>query len=243
VIDPGLYAGSVLAYQLRANGIDVDGEVRRAPRGDETYQLILDRPGRTVAEAVALCLKYSNNSIAEVLVKNLAAWEDVQPGEAPTRQGDWVSGIRALRRELAKHGVDLGKATLVDGSGLSLQNRVTARTLALALRVGRESFRSGPEFVAALPIAETDGTLEKRLRGRPGRIRAKTGLLSDAAVTALSGYAERADGEVLIFSIIVNGHSGGSAGAMDAVDRIAETLLDGPLSRGRTIHTPAAKPE
>jgi D-alanyl-D-alanine carboxypeptidase len=66
--------------------------------------------------------------------------------------------------------------------------------------------------------------------------------LSDAAVTALSGYAERADGEVLIFSIIVNGHSGGSADAMDAVDRIAETLLDGPLSRGRTIHTPA-KPE
>jgi D-alanyl-D-alanine carboxypeptidase len=63
--------------------------------------------------------------------------------------------------------------------------------------------------------------------------------LSDAAVTALSGYAERADGEVLIFSIIVNGHSGGSAGAMDAVDRIAETLLDGPLSRGRTIQTPA----
>jgi D-alanyl-D-alanine carboxypeptidase/D-alanyl-D-alanine-endopeptidase (penicillin-binding protein 4) len=138
--------------------------------------------------------------------------------------------------------VDLGKATLVDGSGLSLQNRVTARTLVLALRVGRESFRSGPEFVASLPIAETDGTLEKRLRGRRGRIRAKTGLLSDAAVTALSGYAERADGEVLIFSIIVNGHSGGSAAAMDAVDRLAETLLDAPLSRGRTKHAPA-KPE
>jgi D-alanyl-D-alanine carboxypeptidase/D-alanyl-D-alanine-endopeptidase (penicillin-binding protein 4) len=242
VIDPGLYAGSVLVYQLRANGIAVDGEVRRAPRDGQDYQLILDRPGRAVAEAVALCLKYSNNSIAEVLVKNLGAWEGVLPGEAPTRQGDWVSGIRAMRRELTRHGVDLGKATLVDGSGLSLQNRVTARMLARALRVGRESFRSGPEFVAALPIAETDGTLEKRLRDRRGRIRAKTGLLSDAAVTALSGYAERADGEVLIFSIIVNGHSGGSAAAMDAVDRVAGALLDAPLSRGRTKHSPA-KPE
>lgn len=240
VIDPGLYAGSVLAYQLRANGIDVDGEVRRAPLGEEKYQLILDRPGRAVAEAVALCLKYSNNSIAEVLVKNLAAWEGVLPGETPARQGDWVSGIRAMRRELAKHGVDLGKATLVDGSGLSLQNRVTARTLALALRVGRESFRVGPEFVASLPIARTDGTLKKRLRGGAGRIRAKTGLLSDAAVTALSGFAERADGEVLIFSIIVNGHSGGSGAAMDAVDRIAETLLDAPLPLGRTKRAPAS---
>jgi D-alanyl-D-alanine carboxypeptidase/D-alanyl-D-alanine-endopeptidase (penicillin-binding protein 4) len=229
VLDPGLYAGSVLAYQLRANGIDVDGEVRRAPRGEEDYQLILDRPGRAVAEAVALCLKYSNNSIAEILVKNLAAWEGASTGREPARQGDWVSGIRALRGELAKRGVDLDKATLVDGSGLSLQNRVTAQMLVRALRVGRESFRSGPEFVASLPIAETDGTLEKRLRGRSGRIRAKTGLLSDASVTALSGYAERADGEVLIFSILVNGHSGGSGAAMDAVDRLAETLLDAPL--------------
>jgi len=242
VLDPGLYAGSVLAYQLRANGIDVDGEVRRAPRGDEDFQLILDRPGRAVSEAVALCLKYSNNSIAEILVKNLAAWEGVLPGEKPARQGEWVSGIRALRRELVRRGVDPGEATLVDGSGLSLQNRVTPRTLVRALRVGRESFRSGPEFVASLPIAETDGTLEKRLRGRSGWIRAKTGLLSDAAVTALSGYAERADGEVLIFSILVNGHSGGSGAAMDAVDRVAETLLDAPLrpSSGQSAGSPAS---
>lgn len=241
VLDPGLYAASVLAYQLRANGIDVDGEVRRAPRGEEDLQLILDRPGRAVSEAVALCLKYSNNSIAEILVKNLSAWEGVLPGEEPARQGEWVSGIRALRRELARHGVDLGEATLVDGSGLSLQNRVTPRTLVRALRVGRESFRIGPEFVASLPIAEMDGTLEERLRGGPGRIRAKTGLLSDAAVTALSGYAERADGEVLIFSILVNGHSGGSGAAMDAVDRLAEALLDAPLRQSprRTKDSPA----
>jgi len=229
VLDPGLYAGSVLAYQMRANGIDIGGEVRRAPRGSESLALVLDRPGRTVSEAVTLCLKYSNNSIAESLVKNLGAWEGAGPGDGPTRQGGWVSGIRALRRELESRGVELTRATLVDGSGLSIQNRITPRMLADALKVGRSSFRSGPEFVAALPIAERDGTLEKRLDGMVGRIRAKTGLLSDASVTALSGFAERADGEVLIFSILVNGHSGGSSGAMDAVDRMAQVLLDAPL--------------
>jgi D-alanyl-D-alanine carboxypeptidase/D-alanyl-D-alanine-endopeptidase (penicillin-binding protein 4) len=229
VLDPGLYAGSLLAYQLAANGIHVGGDVRRVTRRDGSTALILERPGRPLAEIVQLCMKYSNNSIAESLVKSLSAWEGADPRGEPARQGEWTSGIRALRAELAKVGVDLDAATLVDGSGLSLQNRLSPRMLVSALRAGMESFAVGPEFVAALPIAERDGTLEKRLEGGRGRIRAKTGLLSDASVTALSGFAERGDGETLIFSILVNGHSGASGPAMDAVDRIARTLLDAPL--------------
>jgi len=229
VLDPGLYAGSLLAYQLEANGIFVEGEVRRAPRGDENLVLILDRPGRSVAEATALCLKYSNNSIAETLIKNLGAWAGASLDGEPGQQGGWVGGIRALRGRLDDLGLDLADANLVDGSGLSIQNRLTPRMLVDALTVGRSSFRIGAEFVASMPIAELDGTLEKRLHGGRGRIRAKTGLLSDASVTALSGYAERADGETLIFSILVNGHSGGSAAATDAVDRVAFALLDAPI--------------
>jgi D-alanyl-D-alanine carboxypeptidase/D-alanyl-D-alanine-endopeptidase (penicillin-binding protein 4) len=229
VLDPGLYAGSLLAYQLAANGIYFDGEVRRAARGGEPAALILERPGRALAEIVQLCMKYSNNSIAESLVKSLAAYAGVDPNGAPAHQGDWAGGIRAMREELAGLDIDLTKATLVDGSGLSIQNRVTPRILVSALRAGRNSFRVGPEFVASMPIAERDGTLEKRLRGGKGRIRAKTGLLSDASVTALSGFAERSDGETLVFSILVNGHSGGSRPAMDAVDQLAWTLLEAPL--------------
>lgn len=229
VLDPGLYAGSLLAYQLEANGIPVTGEVRRAPRGSEPLALLLDRPGRAVAEAVTLCMKYSNNSIAESLVKSLGAWEGASLEGEPAQIGDWVNGVRAMRARLTALGVDLESARLVDGSGLSIQNRLSPRMLVDALAAGRRSFRIGPEFVAAFPIAQHDGTLEKRLVGAEGRIRAKTGLLSDAGVTALSGFAERADGETLIFSILVNGHTGRSGQAMDAVDRIATVLLDAPI--------------
>ena len=104
-----------------------------------------------------------------------------------------------------------------------------SRAPRLALRVARDSFTIGPEFVAALPIAHRDGTLERRLEQAEGRIRAKTGLLSDAGVTALSGYVDRPDGETLIFSILVNGKGGGGEAGMEAVDRIAETLLEAPL--------------
>jgi D-alanyl-D-alanine carboxypeptidase/D-alanyl-D-alanine-endopeptidase (penicillin-binding protein 4) len=234
VLDPGLYAGSLLALQLRANGIFLDGEVRRLARGGELNTLILERPGRSLAEIVQLCMKYSNNSIAESLVKNLGAYGGADLNGPPARQGNWVEGIRSLRTELAKLGVDLGDATIVDGSGLSLQNRVTPRTFVGALRAGLDSFQLGPEFVASMPIAKRDGTLEERLQGGAGRIRAKTGLLSDAAVTALSGYVERMDGETLIFSILVNGYSGSSAVAMDAVDQLAQILLEAPLPTRET---------
>jgi D-alanyl-D-alanine carboxypeptidase/D-alanyl-D-alanine-endopeptidase (penicillin-binding protein 4) len=232
VLDPGLYAGSLLAHQLGANDVIVTGSVVRGTRADTnggSWVSIMDRPGRAVSEVVALCMKYSNNSIAESLVKNLGAWEGADLDGDPARQGNWTSGIKAMRAQLGAIGVNLGDANLVDGSGLSVQNRITPRAFVNALTVARESFEFGPEFVAAMPIAEVDGTLEKRMRGSKGRVRAKTGLLSDAKVTALSGYAERADGEVLIFSILVNGHSGGSAGAMDAVDELAATLLNTSL--------------
>jgi D-alanyl-D-alanine carboxypeptidase/D-alanyl-D-alanine-endopeptidase (penicillin-binding protein 4) len=234
VLDPGLYAGSLLAHQLASHGVDVEGTVRRSERGseagDEALVLLLERPGRTLAEVVQLCMKYSNNAIAESLVKSLGAWEGTTSEGDPVRQGGWSEGVKALRRELSVLGVDLGEARIVDGSGLSLQNRISPRMLVEALRVGSESFRLGPEFVASFPIAELDGTLEKRLQGGRGRVRAKTGLLSDADVTALSGYAERNDGERLVFSILVNGHSGSSSAAMEAVDALARSLLESSLA-------------
>jgi len=230
VLDPGLYAGSLLAHQLEANGVEVAGTVRRTPRGDAERALILERPGRSLAEIARLCMKHSSNAIAETLVKDLGAWDGVAPGEAPAHPGDWTGGIRALRARLEGLGLDLGRARLVDGSGLSLQNRLSPRMLVDALRIGRAAFRIGPEFVASFAIAHRDGTLERRLEAADGRIRAKSGLLSDAGVTALSGYAERPDGERLVFSILVNGKGGGSEDAILAVDRLAQALLEEPLS-------------
>jgi D-alanyl-D-alanine carboxypeptidase/D-alanyl-D-alanine-endopeptidase (penicillin-binding protein 4) len=228
VLDPGLYAGSLLAYQLSVHGIHFDGVVRRAAASADPEALVLEWQGRPLSEIVQLCMKYSNNSIAETLLKNLGADARADSTGDTRRQGDWQKGVQSLRAELETLGIDLDRASIVDGSGLSVQNRLTPKMLVAALRAGRDSFRVGPEFVAAMPIADRDGTLERRLgRGR-GRIRAKTGLLSDVSTTALSGYAERVDGETLVFSILVNGHSGPSGPAMEAVDRIAQTLVDAP---------------
>ena len=114
---------------------------------------------------------------------------------------------------------------MIDGSGLSADSRLTPRSLVEALKRGASSFRFGPEFVAALPIAGRDGTLEHRTTASVDGVRAKTGLLKTQRVVALSGYAERADGEAIIFSILVNGYSGAADDAMRAVDAWVEVLI------------------
>jgi D-alanyl-D-alanine carboxypeptidase/D-alanyl-D-alanine-endopeptidase (penicillin-binding protein 4) len=127
-----------------------------------------------------------------------------------------------LRTELLAVGLPLDGLVLLDGSGLSYENRVTPRLLVAALRTASAGFALGPEFLAALPIAGADGTLEERAENASSRVRAKTGLLT--RVTALSGFAQRGNGERVVFSLLVNGFRGSAEHAMDAVDGFAEVL-------------------
>jgi D-alanyl-D-alanine carboxypeptidase/D-alanyl-D-alanine-endopeptidase (penicillin-binding protein 4) len=224
VSDPVVYAGSVFRFQLEANGIDVDGEIRPGST-PATATEILAFEGRSLAEISRLFLKYSNNGIAESLVKSMGAHATGGPGS-------WSGGMQALQSRLVGLGVDLSGCTLVDGSGLSRSNRVTPRAFASALRVGRASFSFGPELMAALPIAGRDGTLQRRANGAIDLVRGKTGLLD--GVTGLSGYAQLRDGTDVVFSILLNGYKHGDVAAMAAVDGFVSALVAStPADLGR----------
>lgn len=214
VSDPVGYAASVLRMQLEANGVEVAGTTGRGPVPEDAV-LLRRFEGRPLADVVRLFMKYSNNAIGEGLVKALA----VRAGHVPA---NWPAGIAALRAELARLGVAVEHVTLVDGSGLSYANRVSPRAFVEALRLAERSFGFGPEFVASLPIAAADGTLEERAEGAAHEVRAKTGNLT--RVTALSGYARRPGGGTAVFSLLVNGYRGGTEDAWLGVDGFAEAL-------------------
>lgn len=215
VADPTRYAGAVLRMQLEAQGIALPAQTRVGSASPGSTEL-LAFAGRPLAEVVRLLAKFSNNAIAESLVKALAA--DVQGGP-----GSWPRGLEVLRGELAAQGLDTRGLELADGSGLSYANRASPALLVAALRRAQESFSFGPELVAALPIAGADGTLRQRARSAHHAVRAKTGLLD--RVVALSGYASTEDGEELVFSLLVNGHRAGDDAAMAAVDAFAAALV------------------
>lgn len=220
VRNPARYAASLARLQLAANGIPIGpAQLPGAVPADATELLAFE--GRRLGEVVRLLVKYSNNAIAESLVKALGLARYGAPGS-------WTNGTAAMRERLATLGLDPASFTLVDGSGLSTHNRVTSRILVQALQKARSSFAVGPELVAALPIAARDGTLEKRADAAGERVRAKTGLLD--RVTGLSGYAELSDGTDVVFSILVNGYRAGDDAAMDAVDGFVAALVTTPVS-------------
>ncbi len=218
VLDPSRYADAVIRMQLEANGIRVEGETRFAPV-PELASEIMAFEGKPLAEIVRLFVKFSNNGIAEALVKAMGVRES-------GGRGSWASGLRALRERLAALGLDTRSLRLVDGSGLSYENRVTARALVAALRLAKQSFRFGPEFVSALPIAAADGTLEDRAEDAAGVVRAKTGLLN--RVTSLSGYAAAGSGRERVFSILVNGYRASDEQVMAVLDRFVTEVAARP---------------
>ena len=216
VAHPTRYAAAVLRMQLEAVGITVRGETRRGPLPEGGVELLAFE-GHPLAHVVELFMKNSNNMMGESLVKGLGRRED--------RPGSWPTGLEAMRDVLGSLGIDLSQTTLADGSGLSRDNRVSARTLVSVLQAADRAFTWSPEFFASLPLAGQDGTLKKRAGASQDQARAKTGLLT--GVTGLTGLAQRADGQEVFFSVLANDYRLDAGSAMGQIDAFLAALTGG----------------
>jgi D-alanyl-D-alanine carboxypeptidase/D-alanyl-D-alanine-endopeptidase (penicillin-binding protein 4) len=116
--------------------------------------------------------------------------------------------------------VPLARVRIVDGSGLSLLDRMTPAALAQLLEAAWDDPILRRPFVKSLAIAGRNGTLAHRLRTGParGRVRAKTGTTNGAS--ALSGYVR----DRYAFVILQNGNPVPSDRARAEQDRFV-TLL------------------
>jgi D-alanyl-D-alanine carboxypeptidase/D-alanyl-D-alanine-endopeptidase (penicillin-binding protein 4) len=184
VRDPVRFFGEAFRAALEAEGVPVDGEVREG-RLEGAREILLYRSD--LARTLKVMLTDSQNLYAECIFKRLGG-------------GSFSSGAEALADALAALGVPTEGLDTRDGSGLSKENRVTARTVYGAL----QAMRDEPMFVAGL-AAGGEGTLGKRYRDLGDRVRAKTGTIR--GVSALSGYVTGRDGGRYVFAILANGPS------------------------------------
>lgn len=168
-------------------------------------------------------LKKSNNIIAGSLLKKLGEFTTKQPGS-------WENGGEAVKQILFKKASVDPNLTIVDGSGLSLENKVKPLQMMQVLDFAYHHYSTSYEFISALPIAGRDGTLKMRLRNVTNKVRAKTGTLAESGIVSLAGYAVSKDKEPIAFVIMVNGHNGNVWQYREIEDKIVTALTN--YSRG-----------
>lgn len=217
VTHPALHFGSALVGMLNSNGIRVRRSVVRGFLPDRATVLVYDRSPR-LTDIVSDLNKWSNNFIAEQIIKTLGAQVYGTPGTFET-------GLRAARAFLETEvGWQHGAYVFENGSGLNDVNRFTAEQTIALLRYMQSHPEAGAEYMASLGVAGRQGTITFRLRHTAAerRLRAKTGTLR--GVSALSGYVTTAGGEVVVFSILVNGYDGSTRPIWEVQDMIGEAL-------------------
>lgn len=214
---PEIWSGHQLVSFLAQRGIKVSGTVQ-AGTAPATARLLAKAESKPVAHMVADMLKFSNNFVAEMLVKNLAT-------QVPNSVGTLAAGNEEIKKYLL--GVGLGKETfhLESPSGFSRKNEFQPLQLHAVLEKMHNDFSVFPEAMAGLPLAGVDGTLKSRMKNSPaaGEVRAKTGLLD--GVVGLAGYANGKRGDLITFVFVFNGRSNKSEDARATFDQMAKELV------------------
>jgi serine-type D-Ala-D-Ala carboxypeptidase/endopeptidase (penicillin-binding protein 4) len=187
-----------VVFTGKARTVDAEARADGQPLPVSSLVEIATRQSPPLSVIAAQTLKPSQNLYAELILRALG-----KAAATNQRQTSEEAGIAAVKEFLSRAGVDAGRIVMLDGSGLSRANLVTAEsTLQLLTYMNRH--RAGQIFREALPIAGTDGTLRNRMKNTPAQnnVRAKTGTLGTA--TSLSGYLFSASGERLVFSLMIN---------------------------------------
>lgn len=219
VPDPLAFTGGAMLAALEAAGVKVAGGARpaasAADRAGATELAAVENP---IAPALRVMNRRSQNLYASLLFK--------AAGVARDGVGSWESGERAVAAALARRGLDGRGQRVVDGSGLSTANRLTATSLARLLASADTELLWGGLLRDSLAVPGEDGTLQKRFRDVRDRtrLRAKTGTLGRTGVHALAGYVDGRDGRRgWAFAVLVND---GKVDGRAVGDDVARILLD-----------------
>ena len=168
-----LYAGHLFAHFLRAAGVRIEGEIRPGRVDPDSDRLLFRHRSPFDLNAVASRLmEYSNNFIANQVMIAAGARRFGAPGTLE-------KGVRAVGAYARK---ELGLRTLhmVEGSGISRKNRISASELMTVL---------------------AHFSPHRRLLVAEGPVRYKTGTLS--GIQTRAGYIETAHGTYR-FVVLIN---------------------------------------
>ena len=214
-VTPALDAGRALAAALGVDTQQVTITGHPVTVGARQLAAVQSAP---LMDRLNEMMNVSDNVMAECIAREVAA--------SMHRPLSFAGAVDGVTNRLNTAHVETGSATLQDSSGLSVDDRLTAKILDSVVQAA-----AGPDqptlrpLLDLLPIAGGSGTLSDRFldatanAGPAGWLRAKTGSLT--AINALAGVVTDRSGRVLTFALISN--DAGPTGRT-AIDTLAATL-------------------
>ena len=217
--NPLKYMQELVKQQLSDLHIQLRGQVvlGNAP---SSSLLLATHDSKPISQLLADTLKPSDNLYADSLFLHAAAKLNGSPL-------NWQAAQHVVKNFLQKQtNINLQNAVLTDGSGLSRQDLLTPQQTVGLLRFLHDRFPLSYEYIAALPVAGHDGTLQRRLRmpSQQGLVRAKTGTMT--GVIGLSGYLYTANAHTLAFAIFINKLPGTSLAASGKYRYLVDALCN-----------------
>lgn len=177
---------------IRAKKMDYFASIKNAIL-PKTNVYLVAQVDHNIDDAMIAILKSSNNFVAETVFK-LAGYKYANS------QGSIANSIKMLNAYLNKLNISNDDIKIVDGSGVSKNNIMTAdfMTNFLLAEAKVENFETFKEY---LPTPG-EGTLKNRMLYFRDNLRAKTGTLSDTS--SIAGYITSRKGKLYAFDIMIN---------------------------------------
>lgn len=174
---------------------------------------LVDEVQHGILPMLGLIIKNSDNLVAESLFKAAGAeWAEAQ--------GSFGNSKKMLDAYFEKLGIDAQDIRIVDGSGVSKNNLMTADFMANFLVYLSE--QEGFENIEMLLPTPSEGTLKNRMLYFKDNLRAKTGTLADTS--AIAGYITSKRGKTYAFDIMINDAKTSSADKKNIEEQILRSL-------------------
>ncbi|NRB25361.1 D-alanyl-D-alanine carboxypeptidase/D-alanyl-D-alanine-endopeptidase [Shewanella sp.] len=201
ITDPELFMQASMSQILKSSKIKLKGKILVQHQLPANTHVIATHGSVPLSDLLHTMLLKSDNLIADSLLKQLGKHTFQRPG-------NFSNGSRALKQILTGEGVELNHAQVVDGSGLSRYNLLSARQLSQVLTLIYTDSRFTP-LIDSLPVAGVSGTLKyKTSFNKPPLFKhviAKTGSMQ--GVDNLAGFIRSETQADTLFVILENGQS------------------------------------
>ncbi|HUW94113.1 MAG TPA: D-alanyl-D-alanine carboxypeptidase/D-alanyl-D-alanine-endopeptidase [Bacteroidales bacterium] len=216
--DPPFTLVNQLNRAMKLDGIKIEGSPVRervSLKSDMTTP-VCSTFSTPLSEIIMKTNHESVNLYAELLRKHL--------GWAIGSEGSFSAGSEVIRSFLDSIGCEPYKAVILDGSGLSPNNNISA-LMTTRLLVHMYNSKDSAAFLSSLPAAGVSGTMKGYFRKEvfKGRVIAKTG--SIGSVRSFAGYVTTKSGRTLAFTMIANGFTVPWSRITNGMEKIVEETI------------------